>query len=76
MCLRLRWRLLTLVLRPTVQLCARAGLRVYACQLRALRDLGCAFGQGYLFDRPLAGAQALALATTDAAPWSHLWADA
>ena len=47
-----------------------------ACQLRALRDLGCAFGQGYLFDRPLAGAQALALATTDAAPWSHLWADA
>ena len=43
-------------------------------QLQALRDTGCDYGQGYLFDRPLSRDHATALATAEVAPWHHHWA--
>ncbi len=45
-----------------------------AGQLGALRTVGCAYGQGYLFDRPLSADLAAALAVADACPWDTHWA--
>ncbi|WP_412060361.1 EAL domain-containing protein [Rubrivirga sp. IMCC45206] len=44
-----------------------------ADQLGALQAVGCAFGQGYLFDRPLSVEAAFALATADVLPWHTYW---
>ncbi|WP_420454458.1 EAL domain-containing protein [Rubrivirga sp.] len=43
-------------------------------QLGALRTVGCAYGQGYLFDRPLPAERAAALAVAEACPWHTHWA--
>ena len=45
-----------------------------ATQLGALRTVGCAYGQGYLFDRPLSADRAGALALAEAPPWHTHWA--
>jgi predicted signal transduction protein with EAL and GGDEF domain len=42
-------------------------------QLRTLRDVGCQFGQGYLFSPPVTGDEALEVA--DAIHASHVWAN-
>ena len=42
-------------------------------QLAALRAMGCAQGQGYLFDRPLAPAAIATLLAAPAPPWRTLW---
>ena len=42
-------------------------------QLAALRAMGCGYGQGYLFARPLGPDEAGALLAA-APPWRHLWA--
>ncbi len=44
-----------------------------ADQLGALQAVGCAFGQGYFFDRPLSAEAAFALATADVLPWHTYW---
>ena len=45
-------------------------------QLQALRAMGCTYGQGFLFSRPVGPDEALALARADAPPWSEHWAPA
>jgi diguanylate cyclase (GGDEF)-like protein len=44
-------------------------------QLAVLRQMGCEFGQGYLFARPLTPEAATAL-IADTPPWHEHWADA
>ena len=44
-----------------------------AAQLEVLRELGCQYGQGYLFARPLPPAEAEALIGADAPPWAVHW---
>ncbi len=44
-----------------------------ADQLGALQAVGCAYGQGYFFDRPLSVEAAFALATADTPPWHTYW---
>ena len=44
-----------------------------ARQLAMLQRLGCAYGQGYLFARPLETEAALALAAAEASPWQAHW---
>jgi len=45
-------------------------------QLGALRQMECAFGQGYFFNRPLSAADATALALSKTTPWHGHWATA
>ncbi len=42
-------------------------------QLRALREMGCAYGQGYFFAKPLAPDDARALIRSERLPWQDHW---
>ena len=44
--------------------------------LAALRAMGCAYGQGYLFDRPLGPEAVAELLASDRLPWHAFWTDA
>ena len=65
------------VVRAVVQFSADLGLRTVAegietpAQLRALREMGCRYGQGFLFSPPVTADVARAI--LDAAPWAAQW---
>ncbi|HEX8299310.1 MAG TPA: EAL domain-containing protein, partial [Rubricoccaceae bacterium] len=65
------------VVRAVVQFSSDLGLRTVAegietpAQLRALREMGCRYGQGFLFSPPVAADVARAM--LDTAPWAAQW---
>jgi EAL domain-containing protein (putative c-di-GMP-specific phosphodiesterase class I) len=69
------------IVKAVIALAAALNLNVVAegiesvAQLRQLRSLGCEYGQGYLFSRPLPVREIERL-FDDPSRWPHLWPDA